>query len=122
MIWSIAMRPGKLKTLSKTKLIEKGLRRIERAKASTRAKVEHQFRVSNERRLRASFLLPASEPVAGHTVPAAASHPNHHESSYRSGKSPRANTSKQDISISVPIGSSARQTRWPLGRAIEMSR
>ncbi|MCH2341602.1 MAG: transposase, partial [Pseudomonas sp.] len=28
-----------------TKLIEKGLRRIERAKASTRAKVEHPFRV-----------------------------------------------------------------------------
>lgn len=44
-VWSIAMRPGKLKTLSKTKLIEKGLRRIERAKASTRAKVEHPFRV-----------------------------------------------------------------------------
>lgn len=44
-IWSIAMRPGKLRSLSKTKLIEKGLRGIERAKASTRAKVEHPFRV-----------------------------------------------------------------------------
>ena len=45
MIWSIAMRPGKLRSLSKTKLIEKGLRGIERAKASTRAEVEHPFRV-----------------------------------------------------------------------------
>ena len=31
--------------LFKTKLIEKGLRGIERAKASTRAEVEHPFRV-----------------------------------------------------------------------------
>jgi len=43
--WNIAMRPGKRKQLDKTKLVEDLTDRLERIKASIRAKVEHPFRV-----------------------------------------------------------------------------
>ena len=43
--WNIAMRPGKRKQLDKTKLIDHLSEQLERIKASTRAKVEHPFRV-----------------------------------------------------------------------------
>jgi len=44
-IWQIAARRSSYKALPKRSLIYKGKRRIERAKAQTRAKVEHPFRV-----------------------------------------------------------------------------
>ncbi|KPX99877.1 MULTISPECIES: IS5 family transposase [Pseudomonas syringae group] len=44
-IWQIAARRSTYSTLSKRSLIYRGKRRIERAKAQTRAKVEHPFRV-----------------------------------------------------------------------------
>lgn len=43
--WSIAMRPSQLRKKDTVPLVTRCLRRIERAKASTRAKVEHPFRV-----------------------------------------------------------------------------
>lgn len=45
MIWQIAARRSTYSTLPKRSLVNKGKRRIERAKAQTRAKVEHPFRV-----------------------------------------------------------------------------
>lgn len=44
-IWQVAARRSTYSKLSKRSLIYKGKRRIERAKAQTRAKVEHPFRV-----------------------------------------------------------------------------
>ena len=44
-IWQIAVRRSSYMTLPKRCLIYKGKRRIERAKAQTRAKVKHPFRV-----------------------------------------------------------------------------
>lgn len=44
-IWQVAARRSTYSKLSKRSLIHKGKRRIERAKAQTRAKVEHPFRV-----------------------------------------------------------------------------
>lgn len=43
--WHIAMRPGKRKRLDKSKLVDQLTEQLERIKASTRAKVEHPFRV-----------------------------------------------------------------------------
>ncbi len=43
-IWQIAVRRSTYSTLSKRSLIYCGKRRIERAKAQTRARVEHPFR------------------------------------------------------------------------------
>jgi len=43
--WHIAMRPGKRKTLDKTKLLDQLTEQVERIKARIRAKVEHPFRV-----------------------------------------------------------------------------
>ena len=43
--WNIAMRPGKRRPLDKTKPLEQLTDKLERIKASIRAKVEHPFRV-----------------------------------------------------------------------------
>ena len=43
--WNIAMRPGKRKLLDKSRLVDELTDRLERLKASIRAKVEHPFRV-----------------------------------------------------------------------------
>lgn len=43
--WHVAMRPGKRRALDKTDLIDALLDKIEKLKATVRAKVEHPFRV-----------------------------------------------------------------------------
>jgi len=43
--WHIAMRPGKRRTLDKTRSLHQLIDELERLKASVRAKVEHPFRV-----------------------------------------------------------------------------
>lgn len=43
--WHVAMRPGKRKTLDANRELHKLLEKVERLKASVRAKVEHPFRV-----------------------------------------------------------------------------
>jgi IS5 family transposase len=43
--WEIAMKPGKRRVLDKTKPIDSLVEKVERLKASVRAKVEHPFRV-----------------------------------------------------------------------------
>jgi transposase, IS5 family len=43
--WSVAMRPGNRNTLNKTHALGKLLDDLEKLKASSRAKVEHPFRV-----------------------------------------------------------------------------
>lgn len=43
--WHVAMKPGKRRALDKDKPLDELLDRIEHAKASIRAKVEHPFRV-----------------------------------------------------------------------------
>ena len=43
--WHVAMRPGKRRALDKNKLIDQLTDKIEKTKASVRAKVEHPFRV-----------------------------------------------------------------------------
>ncbi len=43
--WNIAMRPGKRKTLDKSRESNRLIDEVERLKASIRAKVEHPFRV-----------------------------------------------------------------------------
>jgi IS5 family transposase len=43
--WHIAMRPGKRKALNKEYAVDAMIDKIEKIKASIRAKVEHPFRV-----------------------------------------------------------------------------
>ena len=43
--WHVAMRPGKRKALDPKRELHKLLEKVERLKASVRAKVEHPFRV-----------------------------------------------------------------------------
>ena len=43
--WQVAMRPGKRKALDKRRAIDAVVDKIEKLKASVRAKVEHPFRV-----------------------------------------------------------------------------
>ena len=43
--WCIAMRPGKRRALNKANAIHAVAEKIEKLKASVRAKVEHPFRV-----------------------------------------------------------------------------
>ena len=43
--WYVAMRPGKRRSLSKANAIDIVAEKIEKLKASVRAKVEHPFRV-----------------------------------------------------------------------------
>ena len=43
--WHVAMHPGKRKTLDANQELHKLLEKVERLKASVRAKVEHPFRV-----------------------------------------------------------------------------
>ena len=43
--WHVAMRPGKRKALDANRELHKLLEKVERLKASVRAKVEHPFRV-----------------------------------------------------------------------------
>ena len=43
--WNVAMMPGKRRVLDKTKLVDQLVEKLEKLKASVRAKVEHPFRV-----------------------------------------------------------------------------
>ena len=45
MRWNIVVRPGKRRRLDKTKQVDQLTDKLERIKASDRAKVEHPFRV-----------------------------------------------------------------------------